>query len=962
MLFITIPVSAKNFNYTHEGQTLTYTVIDEREKTCMVKPGETGWWGTTPGNTVSGSLEIPSSVSDGNSTYTVIRLGEYAFYGSSDITSITIPGSVTSIGKRCFSAGIDNENQAILTIEDGMGTLMLEEACFGNVRLSKLYLGRNLDYETGRCPIPRTFITSLTIGNSVNIIGPELFKGARFLPSVKIPDSVVTIDMSAFEGCSSLSSIEIPGSVTIIGSSAFKGCSGLTSVEIPNSVTIINPSVFEGCSSLSAVKIPDFVTAIGSSAFKDCSSLTSVEIPNSVTEIGSSAFEGCSSLNSVILSNSITYIAENAFKGCGLTSLTIPENIETIGIGAFRGCNLISLTIPGKVNIIGSDAFADCESLKELILEDCTNGIICWQPFENCHIETAYIGRDIHETNRSPLYNQEYLTSVTIGNLACSISSGAFDGCTSLKELRILDGTETLRLEHGMGGAFHLIFADNPLETVYIGRNLSFTTPNFRSPFYFVSDTLKKLTFSNYVTEINDYAFRLCSELTSIEIPNSVTEIGISAFEGCTGVTSTSFGNSITAIKKCAFAGCTGLASVALGNSLTSIGEEAFTRCTNLSSVTLGNSVTSINDFAFKQCIALNSIEIPNSVTEIGQSAFEGCTGLTSVTLSNSVTSIKEATFSGCSNLTSVQIPNSAIFIGPSAFDGCTRLASVTLGNSIESIDYYAFRDCGALSSVIIPKSVTTIGNDVFPTVKEVTFEGTPETIGTNTFDNVVLLQINNVNDWCNVYNQLEHTMSNADLYVDGSQVKNLVLNPASKIVNNGCYSGLVLDKVRVKADEIKDYAFYETAISALCLDVKKIGSWAFAYGRNLKEVYSMTPEPPVADGNSFKAAYDYFYEMTLYVPKGSKDEYRKQYTWGRFGRIIETDFADIDEMFKADHDDGSSGIEDVTINSPETFNSDKPYDIYTLNGVRVGNDIDSLSPGFYIVRQGNYMKKIAVR
>ena len=513
-----------------------------------------------------------------------------------------------------------------------------------------------------------------------------------------------------------------------------------------------------------------------------------------------------------------------------------------------------------------------------------------------------------------------------------------------------------------MGGAFHLIFADNPLETVYIGRNLSFTTPNFRSPFYFVSDTLKKLTFSNYVTEINDYAFRLCSELTSIEIPNSVTEIGISAFEGCTGVTSTSFGNSITAIKKCAFAGCTGLASVALGNSLTSIGEEAFTRCTNLSSVTLGNSVTSINDFAFKQCIALNSIEIPNSVTEIGQSAFEGCTGLTSVTLGNSVTSIKEATFSGCSNLTSVQIPNSAIFIGPSAFDGCTRLASVTLGNSIESIDYYAFRDCGALSSVIIPKSVTTIGNDVFPTVKEVTFEGTPETIGTNTFDNVVLLQINNVNDWCNVYNQLEHTMSNADLYVDGSQVKNLVLNPASKIVNNGCYSGLVLDKVRVKADEIKDYAFYETAISALCLDVKKIGSWAFAYGRNLKEVYSMTPEPPVADGNSFEAAYDYFYEMTLYVPKGSKDEYRKQYTWGRFGRIIETDFADIDEMFKADHDDGSSGIEDVTINSPETFNSDKPYDIYTLNGVRVGNDIDSLSPGFYIVRQGNYMKKIAVR
>ena len=963
MLFITIPVSAKNFTYTHEGQTLTYTVIDEREKTCMVKPGETGWWGTTPGNAVSGSLEIPSSVSDGSSTYTVVRLGEYSFYGCSDITSITIPGSVTSIGKYCFFRSINNENRTVLTIEDGMGTLMLEDACFGNVFLSKLYLGRNLDYETGQRPIPSTFITSLTISNSVNIIGPELFKGARSLTSVKIPDSVVTIDTSAFESCSSLSYIEIPASVTIIGSSAFKGCSGLTSVEIPNSVTIINPSVFEGCSSLSAVKIPDFVTAIGSSAFKDCSSLTSVEIPNSVTEIGSSAFEGCSSLNSVILSNSITYIAENAFKGCALNSLTLPENIETIGIGAFRGCNLTSLTIPGKVNIIGSDAFADCENLKELILEDSTNGIICWGSFENCHIETAYIGRDIHDTNRSPLYNQKYLTSVTIGNLACSITSGAFDGCTSLKELRILDGTETLRLEHGMGGAFHLIFADNPLETVYIGRNLSYTTPNFRSPFYFVSNTLKELSFSNYVTWINDYAFRQCSELTSIEIPNSVTEIGISAFDGCTGLTSITLGNSVISINEAAFRNCSGLTSIEIPNSVTEIGISAFEDCAGLASVILGNSVTCVNDHAFEACSVLGSIEIPNSVTEIGMSAFKGCTGLVSITLGNSVTSIKEATFSGCSGLTSVQIPNSATSIGSSAFNGCSRLASVTLGTSIEFIDFYAFKDCNALSSIIIPKSVATIGSDAFPTIKDVTFEGAPETICADAFNHVVLLHINNANDWCNVYNELGVPMSNADLYIDGSQVKNLVLNPASKIVNNGCYSCLALDKVRIKADEIKDYAFYETAISALCLDVKKIGSWAFAYGGNLKEVYSMTPEPPVADGSSFEAAYAHFYEMTLYVPKGSMDEYRKhEYPWGQFGRIIETDFTDIDEMFKADYDDGSSGIEDVTINSPETFNSDKPYDIYTLNGVRVGNDIDSLSPGFYIVRQGNYMKKIAVR
>ena len=218
------------------------------------------------------SIEIPSEI-DG---YPVTEIGGGAFSDSdcASLTSITIPESVTSIGKNAF------------------------DGC--------------------------TSLTSITIPEGVTSIGDFVFDGCTSLTSITIPYGVVSIGWKAFFGCTSLTSITIPEDVTSIGESAFESCTSLTSITIPESVTYLGWKAFSGCASLTSVTIPGSVTSIGIRTFSGCTSLTSITIPGSVTSIGSSAFSDCTSLTSITIPDSVTRIGSYAFFGCtGLKLITI---------------------------------------------------------------------------------------------------------------------------------------------------------------------------------------------------------------------------------------------------------------------------------------------------------------------------------------------------------------------------------------------------------------------------------------------------------------------------------------------------------------------------------------------------------------------------------------------------------------------------------------------------------------
>ena len=172
----------------------------------------------------------------------------------------------------------------------------------------------------------------------------------------------------------------------------------------------------------------------------------------------------------------VTAIGDYAFWGCkSITAITIPEGVTSIGYSAFNGCSsLTAITIPESVTSIGNWAFGDCCSL----------------------------------------------TSITIPESVTSIGDDAFHGCTSIKELKIDDGSELLSLGiwskyysssyTGMSGLFH----DCPLDSVYLGRNLSFESEYYTSPFY-DKDKLTSVTIGKSVTSLMKYTFYNCN-LTSI--------------------------------------------------------------------------------------------------------------------------------------------------------------------------------------------------------------------------------------------------------------------------------------------------------------------------------------------------------------------------------------------------------------------------------------------------------------
>ena len=159
-------------------------------------------------------------------------------------------------------------------------------------------------------------LTTVTIPESVTVIGRGAFYNCSSLIELKIPPSVKRIENHAFSECSSLVKIDIPNSVTHMEDDIFKDCSSLKEITIPSGIKSIGDSFCDGCSSLEKVTISSSVKSIGNSAFLNCSSLKSVEIPSSVRKIDYFAFSGCSSLTTIEIPSSIKSIEQGTFKGC----------------------------------------------------------------------------------------------------------------------------------------------------------------------------------------------------------------------------------------------------------------------------------------------------------------------------------------------------------------------------------------------------------------------------------------------------------------------------------------------------------------------------------------------------------------------------------------------------------------------------------------------------------------------
>ena len=270
----------------------------------------------------------------------------------------------------------------------------------------------------------------------------------------------------------------------------------------------------------------------------------------------------------------------------------------------------------------------------------------------------------------------------------------------------------------------------------------------YNTPWESNRSEIKKVILKNGVTSIGDYAFRDCSNMTSVTIPKGVKSIGSRAFYNCSSLTSVTIPDSVTSIGSYAFGACNNIKEVHITDiaawckisfwheTNSSNPSNPFAYAYNLylngtlvTDLVIPNSVTSIRPYAFYGCSSLTSVTIPNSVTSIGDRTFEGCSSLTSVTIPNSVTDIWERAFSCCSSLTSITIPNSVTGIADDAFEGCSSLTSVTIPNSVTSIGVSAFSGCSSLTNITIPNSVTDIGGDAFEGCSSLTNITSPNSV-----------------------------------------------------------------------------------------------------------------------------------------------------------------------------------------------------------------------------------------
>ena len=467
-------------------------------------------------------------------------IAEDAFYGCSDLKSITIPKNVSEIKLCAF-----------------------------------------LDCAS---------LKSITIPKSVSGIENYAFYGCSSLTSVTIPDNVIKIGYGVFRNCSSMKSFSgkfasddnrclivdgalnsfapaglttytIPNEVTVIEIGAFEGYSKLTSVTIPDSVTEIEFMAFSGCSALNSITIPKGVTFIDEYAFEDCASLTSVYcMPTTPPEIGEEVFinhspdltifvpKGCAAKYKAQWSEWENMIAENNGNNDDVAEnqkiyYTATEKVEPDYTDSFGGANIISndfdpntgkgvIIFDDSVTEVGYFAFNLCSNLTSIIIPNSVTEIGMMAFFSCNNLTSVNIPDNVTKIGEEAFEFCSKLTSINIPDGVTEIGSGAFSYCSGLTKVTIPDSVTEIGAKVFMScsnlTSFYGKFATKDNRCLIVNGELNSFAPA----------NLTTYSIPNDVTKIGDYALYNCDILTDATIPDSVTSIGDYAFYSCNELTS----------------------------------------------------------------------------------------------------------------------------------------------------------------------------------------------------------------------------------------------------------------------------------------------------------------------------------------------------------------------------------------------------------------------------------------
>ncbi len=320
-------------------------------------------------------------------------------FNRTQLTSISLPPTITNIGSFTFRGGCSNLTN--VTMPDSLVTVGFQ-AFSGCTDLTNIIIPASV-VSIGKEAFSHSGLTSITLPKTLSDLGRATFLACHDLKEILVDHDnpyFSSLDGVLFDKnqttliqypAGKVGHYSIPQTVTSIGDWAFCGCTNLTGIAIPNGVARLGEKAFNGCTNLTRVAIPKSVTSIGVWAFGDCSSLTNLMLASGVVTIRTNAFLWCTGLTEVAIPGSVTSIEDAAFGHCnGVTNLTIDNGVVRIGASTFAGCSgLTDVTIPSSVTNLGLYAFSSCTNLTNVYFEGDAPGV-GWNSFSYVNNATVY--------------------------------------------------------------------------------------------------------------------------------------------------------------------------------------------------------------------------------------------------------------------------------------------------------------------------------------------------------------------------------------------------------------------------------------------------------------------------------------------------------------------------------------------------------------------------------------------
>ena len=474
----------------------------------------------------------------------------------------------------------------IPSVIDGQIVRGISKDAFANSNITSISIPDSVTYIEESAFKDCVHLETVVLSNNLTVINERTFLNCAALKLVVLPETVSSIGDEAFSGCTSLNYIYLPHALKTIGVHAFYNCQSLGNVTFFEGLTTIGVGAFEQAG-LKNVNLPNSIITLGDDAFKNCANLKSFEILTA-TDIGTNLLTGATSLETIslpfvgktLLSNETCYLGY-LFGGDSYSNnaTVVPTSLKNVYINgdstlyaqALYGCSsLENVILSGNFVLDGTKQLQGCSSLKTLTLNHPTviNNLFASNAIPTSLNTIVVLNGD--GANKDAIGNNTFkdvkdVKTIILPENIKTIGNYAFSGCSSLRSITNLPELETIG-DYAFKGCSSLETFNIPNSVTSIGKN---AFENCAS--------LRNVIIPNGITSISNSAFKGCSSITSIVIPEAITSIGDSAFENCESLRVLYFASELylKTIGSYAFSS-TALEDVKIPTSVSSIGLGAF--------------------------------------------------------------------------------------------------------------------------------------------------------------------------------------------------------------------------------------------------------------------------------------------------------------------------------------------------------------------------------------------------